>query len=181
MLMQMLPPAARSIPPESFRGLKRAEYDKLVELGYFHDEHVELVFGAVVEMSPIGPAHVQSTSRVRRMLEGQLAARARVEAQVPFAATDDSEPEPDVYVFPNGDYWDAHPGRAYLIIEVAESSLRWDRTTKALLYGISQVDEYWIVNLVENVVEVYRDRVDGLRSEERRVGKECRSRWSPYH
>jgi Uma2 family endonuclease len=162
MLMQMLPPGARAIPPESFRGLKRAEYDKLVELGCFHDERVELVFGAVVEMSPIGHEHRESTSRVRRTLERQLGDRALVDAQVPFAATDDSEPEPDVYVYPNGDYWHAHPDRACLIVEVAQSSLRWDRTTKALLYGISQVDEYWIVNLVENVVEVYRDRVDGL-------------------
>ena len=160
MLMSMFPPQ-RFIPPERIRPMKRVEYDKLVELGCFHDERVELVFGMVVDMSPIGPEHNESTERIRRLLERQLGGRARVRDQSSFAATEDSEPEPDVLVFPNGDYWHAHPDRAHLIVEVAQSSLRWDRNTKSQLYGISQVDEYWIVNLVENVVEVYRDRVDG--------------------
>jgi Uma2 family endonuclease len=161
MLMLMLPPGAQSIPPESIRPLKRAEYDKLVELGYFRRERVELVFGTVVKMSPIGDEHRESTYRVRRYIERQLGERAVVYDQGSFAATDDSQPEPDVFIVPNDDYWHKRPDHAYLIVEVAQSSLRWDRDIKSLLYGISQVDEYWIVNLVENVVEVYRDRVDG--------------------
>jgi len=159
--MLMLSPAARLIPPESIRALKRVEYDKLVELGCFHDERVELVFGWVVEMSPIGTEHNESTERVSRMLMRQLGDHARVRSQASFAATDDSEPEPDVFVFPHDDYWHKHPDHAYLIVEIAQSSLRWDRNTKSLLYGISQVDEYWIVNLVDGQVEIYRDRVDG--------------------
>jgi Uma2 family endonuclease len=143
------------------RPLKRAEYDKLVAEGYFADEKVELLFGMVVEMSPVDPAHCESTRRLDELLRARLGGRARVSSQHPFAATDDSEPEPDVYVFPLGDYWHDHPDRAFLVVEVARSSLRQDRGVKAPLYALSQVDEYWIVNHVDGVVEVYRDRVDG--------------------
>jgi Uma2 family endonuclease len=160
MLMPMLPPEAEGIDPERIRPLKRVEYDKLVAEGFFGDERIELVFGRLVQMSPIDPAHCESTGRVHEMLFRRLGDRARVRCQSSFAARDDSEPEPDVYVMPNGDYWREHPSRAYLIVEVARSSLRWDRGTKALLYGLSQVDEYWIVNHVDGVVEVYRDRAD---------------------
>jgi Uma2 family endonuclease len=94
-------------------------------------------------------------------LKQKLEGRARVRCQGAFAATDDSEPQPDIYVFPLGDYWRANPDRAYLVIEVARTSLEYDRDTKSALYGVSQVDEYWIVNHVEGVIEVYRDRHNG--------------------
>jgi Uma2 family endonuclease len=81
-----------------------------------------------------------------------------VKSQNPFAASDISEPEPDVFVVPSGDYWREHPARAFLIIEVARSSLPRDQGPKLALYGLAEVDEYWIVNHVDGVVEVYRDR-----------------------
>jgi len=90
-----------------------------------------------------------------------LGDRARVMSQRPFAATETSEPEPDVFVVPTGTYRTAHPTHAYLVVEVSHSSLARDRGLKAKLYGMSQVDEYWIVNLVKDVVEVYRDPEDG--------------------
>jgi Uma2 family endonuclease len=156
----MLPPGAEGIDFEKIRPLKRVEYDRLVAEGFFHDERVELVFGRIVQMSPIDPAHCESTARIDRILMRLLGDRATVRCQASFAARDDSEPEPDIYVTPNGDYWRDHPSRAFVIVEVARSSLRWDRGTKALLYGLSHVDEYWIVNHVDAVVEVYRDRAD---------------------
>jgi Uma2 family endonuclease len=70
-------------------------------------------------------------------------------------------PFPDLAVVPKARYWQELPERAFLIVEVAESSLRKDKGTKALLYGLAEVDEYWIVNLVDEVVEVFRDRRDG--------------------
>ncbi len=152
---------ARAIEHQPVRGLKRSEYDRLVALGVFGDERVELVFGTVVAMSPIDPAHTEAVATLDEWLQRALAGRARIRCQSSFAATDDSEPEPDIYVTPLGTYWREHPSRAYLVIEVARSSLAYDRNEKALLYGISEVDEYWIVDQLNGLVEVRRDRRDG--------------------
>lgn len=139
------------------RRLKRVEYDQLVAQGAFQNERVELVFGVVVAMSPIDPTHVKSTTVLAKKLTLALGDRAEVRCQQPIAATDDSEPEPDIYVTPASDDWNAHATRAHLVIEVARTSLAYDRGEKALLYGISEVDEYWIVDLVNELVEVRRD------------------------
>lgn len=157
--MQM--PATPAIEHQPIRGLKRVEYDQLVKLGAFGDERVELVFGMVVAMSPPDPAHTESVTTVHELLRESIGARARVYCQVPLAATDDSEPQPDVYVTPPGKHWGEHPGRAYLVVEVARSSLKYDRSEKSFLYGISEVDEYWIVDHVHGVVEVRRERHEG--------------------
>lgn len=156
----MLPPAAALIT-NPIRPLKRIEYERLAAEGYFDEERVELLFGLVVAMSPIDPAHSESVRRLDELLREKLSGRARVSCQSPFAATEDSEPEPDLVVMPPGKYWHAHPDRAYLVVEVACSSLAQDRSVKAMLYVNSQVDEYWIVNHVDGSVEVHRDRRDG--------------------
>lgn len=143
------------------RPLKRVEYERLAADGCFEDERVELLFGVVVPMSPIDPPHSESTEVIRETLRRKLGDRARVRSQNPFAASDISEPEPDVFVVPNRDYWREHPTRAFLIVEVARSSLLRDRGAKLALYGLAEVDEYWIVNHVDGVVEVYRDRHAG--------------------
>lgn len=156
----MLPGRASSIM-QPIRPLKRVEYDRLVAEGFFEDEKVELIYGMVVAMSPIDPAHSESVYRLDRILNKALEGRATIQSQRPLAATEDSEPEPDVLVLPLRDYWKEHPSTAHLIIEVARSSLRHDRVVKAELYGLSDVREYWIVNHVHGVVEVYRDRTDG--------------------
>jgi len=77
------------------------------------------------------------------------------------AAGDDSEPQPDVAVVPKGDYRAAHPAHALLLIEVADSSLKKDRTVKARLYAERGVPEYWIVDLRGGVIEVHSDVVNG--------------------
>ena len=152
---------SKSLPPLPLRPLKRVEFEKLAADGFFDNERVELIFGMVVTMPPIDAAHGESVDRLDDVLRRRLAGRARVRCQGAFAATDDSEPQPDIYVFPLGDYWHANPDRALLVIEVARTSLEYDRDTKTVLYGVSQVDEYWIVNHVEGLVEVYRDRRKG--------------------
>jgi Uma2 family endonuclease len=149
------------IEHERFRPLKRVEYDRLASLGFFEGERVELLFGVVVEMAPNDPAHAESTDAVRAALARAVGDRARVVSQRPFAASETSEPEPDVFVVPSGRYWKEHPGRAFLVVEVARTSLRTDRGVKARLYGASAVDEYWIVAVDEGFVEVYRDAKDG--------------------
>jgi len=80
----------------------------------------------------------------------------KVRVQSAFAASGDSQPDPDVAVVPHADYRSAHPDRAFLIVEIAHSSLQRDRE-KALIYARSGVPEYWIVNLVDKVVERFRD------------------------
>jgi Uma2 family endonuclease len=82
--------------------------------------------------------------------------RARVRIQLAFAASDYSEPEPDVAVVPKDEpAWAEHPGRAALLIEVAVSSLRFDRATKADVYARAGVPEYWVVNVPERTIEVF--------------------------
>lgn len=158
--MEMLSPGALLIK-DPIRPLKRVEYERLAAEGSFDDEKVELLFGMVVEMAPIDQAHVESTYRLRRAIERGVGGRARAYSQDPFAASDISEPQPDLLVVPDVDNWKHHPTTAYLIVEVARSSLERDRGPKALLYGLADVDEYWIVNHVDGVVEVYRDRHQG--------------------
>lgn len=160
--MEMLQPELESLfAVEAPRPLKRAEYEHLVRDGFFDDDKVELLFGMVVPMSPTDRAHAESVFRIGDTLRRQLGSRARVETQVPLAARDDSEPEPDLVVIPDRSDWTHHPTRAFLVVEVARSSLRKDRGPKALLYSLGDVDEYWIVDHVNAQVEIHRDRADG--------------------
>lgn len=155
--MDMMPIDPDAIAPAQIRGLKRREYEELVKLGVFEDERVELLYGQVVTMSPLDPDHNESTNTIDEILGKQLEGRARVRVQSSFAASDDSEPEPDVLVIPLQKYWREHPSTAYLVVEVAKSSLRKDRGVKAKLYGSVAVQEYWIVDIKAGGVHVLRD------------------------
>ena len=113
-------------------------------------------------MSPTDPRHDHSIAVLTRMLIEQLGKRAYVRAQSSFAASEDSEPLPDVVVAPAGDYWTEHPSRALLVVEVSRSSLSKDRKVKSRLYASCEVDEYWIVDVTNGAVEVHRQpRDDG--------------------
>jgi len=140
---------------EVIRPLRRVEYDQLVKLGVFQDERIELLDGALVAMSPIGPPHHGAVQKLTRLLVLALEGRAAVRCQSSFAALEFSEPEPDFAVVPPGDYDLDHPSEAYLVIEVAESSLAKDRGKKLRLYASCAIPEYWIVNLPERCIEVY--------------------------
>jgi len=139
------------------------------ELGFFRGERVELIHGMVVRMSPIGPAHSEVVDRLTAKLVRTLPATVRVRIQQPFIAADESEPEPDVAIVPERSYASGHPTEAFLIIEVAETSLRYDRETKADLYAASNVAEYWIVDVVGRRVEVHASIVDGRYTHRREV------------
>ena len=153
------------IEPETTRPLRRAEYDELVRIGAFDGERVELLYGTLVAMSPQDPRHMGPIERLTMLLAPVLAGRASVRVQGPFAAADDSEPEPDVAIVPVGDHRAAHPNRAHLVIEVAVSSLKKDRQVKAPLYALSGVAEYWVVDVAASVIHVYRQPTeDGYRS-----------------
>jgi Uma2 family endonuclease len=133
----------------------------MVEVGLFRDERIELLQGVLVEMSPQGAKHSATVQRLNKVLLRALDPRAEVRIQSPFAAMDDSEPEPDVAIVAPGDYDEAHPCEAWLIVEVADSSLAKDRGLKAGLYAASSVPEYWIVNLEDRAIEVHWDIIGG--------------------
>jgi Uma2 family endonuclease len=144
--------------PRRIRPLRRVEYDRLVELGLLHeDENVELLYGRIVEMSPQGTAHAWAIQQLTELLIAALAGRAKVRPQLPLALSDTSEPEPDLAVVAPGEYRLEHPTTALIVIEVADSSLASDRTIKGRLYAESGIPEYWLVNLVDGEIEVYRD------------------------
>ncbi|HEX3482732.1 MAG TPA: Uma2 family endonuclease [Kofleriaceae bacterium] len=140
--------------PELFGPLKRSEYDRLIELGVFDDERVELIRGVLVKRSPQGAPHASTVQKLPELLIARLQERGEVRVQLPLALSDDTEPEPDVAVVPLGEYETEHPRTALLIIEVADSTLKKDRG-KATVYASAGIVEYWIVNLGARAVEAY--------------------------
>jgi Uma2 family endonuclease len=143
-----------SIEPESVRSLKRSEYDRMIELGMFEDERVELIQGVLVKMSPQRAPHASTVARLNQLLMARLQGRFGLRVQSPLALSDDSEPEPDIAVVAVGDYDTEHPSAALLVVEVAETTLRRDRG-KAAVYALARIPEYWIVNLANRTVEVH--------------------------
>ena len=137
--------------------LSRVEYDRLVERGEFDDRRVELIRGEIIRMSPQRPAHATIVKRLNKLFMRLLIDEVDIHIQAPFAVSTDSQPEPDVIVTEPGDYIEDHPAWALLVIEVADSSLTKDRGDKARLYAECGVPEYWVVNIPEQVIEVYLD------------------------
>jgi Uma2 family endonuclease len=131
----------------------------MVQLGIFEGERVELLYGVIIRMSPKGPEHESALERLTEIFVPRVVGRGTVRIQSAFAASDGSEPEPDLAIVPRGDYRKEHPSRALLIVEVADSSLKYDRTEKAALYAESGVPEYWIVNVRDHVIEVHGEVV----------------------
>jgi Uma2 family endonuclease len=136
-------------------GLRRHEYEQLVANGSFESERVELLEGMIVHMSPHGPLHDGTLDLLVDQFR-LLSAKVRLRVQSAFAASDGSEPEPDLAVVPRDDYRAEHPRQAYLIVEVADSSLERDRTWKSRVYCQSGVPEYWIVHLVDATIVIFR-------------------------
>jgi Uma2 family endonuclease len=151
----------RQIAPEVQRPLRRAEYERLVSLGFFEDERVELLYGVLVAMTPMDPGHCWAIEKLTELLVPGLMGRAKVRIQMSFAASDDSEPEPDVAVVPPRDYRKEHPSEAFLIIEVSFSSQRKDRVLKAGLYAECGVPEYWVVDVPARTIDVFTRPVGG--------------------
>ncbi len=149
------------LAPETLRPLRREEYDRMVEVGLFEDERIELLRGMLVTMTPPGSEHSEAVRRLNELLVLDLHERARISPQCPFAALDDSQPEPDLAVLPRQDHSKAHPSSAFLVVEVAMSSLRKDRRVKTSIYAENGVPEYWIVNLVAGQIEVHCNPEDG--------------------
>jgi Uma2 family endonuclease len=145
--------------PFTSKHWRRVEYERLVDLGVFEGEPLELIGGQLIVAEPKGSPHAAAVGMVGDALRAALPPGWVVRMQDPVSLDDESVPEPDVAVVPGRhvDYRHAHPARAALIVEVAESSLAFDRKQKGSLYARAGIAEYWIVNLEDRVVEVYRD------------------------
>ena len=168
-----------AIAQEKWRPLRRSEYDRLVADGVFEGEKIELLQGVLVRMSPQKAPHASTVQKLTQFFMVALSGRAKVFCQAPIALSDDSEPEPDVMVVPLANYDQALPDRALLLVEVAESSLKEDRQQKMVLYANAGIPEYWILNLEELVLEVYRDPAqDGYRRVTRHLRNE---KIAPFH
>lgn len=155
----------RQIAPERVRPITRAELGRMVGIGMFEGERIELLEGVLVDMSPQRTAHAAAIRRLTELLLPPLVGRAYVRVQLPYAASQLSEPEPDVAVVPPIDDEREHPESALLVIEVADSSLEKDLGYKARLYARSRVDEYWVVDAIARRIVVHRDpEADGWRT-----------------
>ncbi len=146
------------------------EYHRMAETGILgYDDRVELVDGAIVEMTPIGPRHMACVDRLNLLLQRRFAGEAIVRVQGPVRLDPYSEPQPDLALLEHrADFYaTAHPGPAnvLLVIEVADSSVPFDRAVKLPLYARSGVAEVWLVDLVHDRIDVFtRPSPDGYRA-----------------
>ena len=136
------------------------EYEQMIDMGILAEsECVELIHGEVVEKMVVGPMHSATVNRINRLLTTQLLALAIVSVQNPIVLND-SEPEPDLALLaPRDDFYAPSKPKSsdvLLVIEVADTSLAYDREIKLPLYAQAGIQEYWIVNLAESKIEVYR-------------------------
>ena len=140
------------------RRWNRVEYERLVDLGVFKPgERLELLDGVLVVREPQNAPHATALGATQEALRAAFGPSFHVRPQLPIALDDESEPEPDIAVVRGSyrDYRSAHPASAVLIVEVADSTLMTDRR-KGGLYARAKVPEYWIVNLIDETLEVYR-------------------------
>ena len=145
---------------ERQHGITVDEYHRMIEAGTLgEDDHVQLIAGAVVAMTPQGPAHALVIQNLTRLVAQGLAPDLALRPQLPLTLPDDSEPEPDLAVVRASDapLEGPHPRSALLVIEVAGDSLRLDRQSKRVLYAGAGIPEYWIVNLAEAAIEAHSD------------------------
>ena len=137
------------------------EYYRMAQAGILHeDDRVELLEGEIVQMAPIGSGHAGRVLRLATWFSARLAGRALVNVQNPVRLSSGSEPEPDIALLrPRPDFYTtAHPRPedVLLIVEVAETSLTYDRDVKVPLYAAAGIPEVWIVALAAERVLVYR-------------------------
>ena len=161
------PPAVAAVPdgvvsPPRPRKFTVAEYYRMGEVGILKpDERVELIEGDIIVMPPIGPKHADNVDEFIDVFAQYAPGRFRIRIQNPVRLDDGSEPQPDVSLLlrRRDGYGAAHPTPAdvLLVIEVADSSLEYDRNVKAHLYGRSGVPETWIKNLPEDCIERFSE------------------------
>jgi Uma2 family endonuclease len=138
----------------------RHEYDRLIDHGFLdEDDPIELLDGLLLVKEPQHSPHRTAVLLVAKALERAFGERWFVQTQSPIILDHRSQPEPDVCVVRGAprDYVDSHPTRPTLIVEVAQSGLRIARGRKVVAYARARIRDYWIVNLINRVLEVHRE------------------------
>jgi Uma2 family endonuclease len=146
-------------PDVRTRRWTRIEYDRLIDAGFFRPgDPVELLGGQMVVAEPQGSRHFATLRATQEALREAFGDRWEIRGRGPIALDDESEPEPDLAVVPGTfrDYRAAHPSSPSLVVEISETSLALDRAHKGSLYARAGLVDYWIVNLPERRLEVYR-------------------------
>lgn len=152
------------------------DYHRMAEVGILtEDERVELLDGEIVEMSPIGSDHAGHVKRLIALFTSRLGSRVVVSVQDPVVLSQHSEPQPDVTLLrPRADFYSREhpwPDDVLLLIEVADTSLETDRRIKVPLYARANLREVWIVDLIAERVEVYREPAAGAYRETRALAR----------
>jgi Uma2 family endonuclease len=151
-----------SAPAIQTKRWTRQEYDRLAEAGILApEERVQLLEGEILTMTPLNSPHSAAIGLVDTALRQIFGPAHWIRIQLPLIVDPDSEPEPDVAVVTGSprEYVKEHPHTALLVVEVADTTLSLDRDRKARIYALAGIPEYWIVNLTERCLEVYRDPV----------------------
>lgn len=158
--------AATPSAPTPYR-FTREEYYRMWESGLFSDKRVELLDGEIITMPPQNPPHAGTTSHLATVIIQSLGRNFTVRMQAPIVLTDWSEPEPDIAIcrLDPDKYRGGHPKASdiLLLIEVADTSLAYDRRRKTEAYATSGIPEYWIVNLADRRIEVFSDPDPGAQ------------------
>lgn len=149
-----------------------AEYDRMGETGILtEDDRVELVEGEIIEMSPIGRRHAAFVGRLTNLFSRLLAERAIVWVQNPIVLNDYSEPQPDIALLRRrDDFYERSlpmPPDVLLVAEVADMTIEYDRQIKVPLYARAGIAEVWLVNLVDEQVEIYTQLVNDMYQSKR--------------
>ncbi|KAM3096058.1 Uma2 family endonuclease [Phormidesmis sp. 146-35] len=158
-------------PAIALRQISVQDYHRMSEAGILHpDERVELLEGQIIKMAAKRTAHRAAVSRVNHLLKERLGDRVLICLQDPIRLDDYSEPEPDVAVVrPDPLYYEDHhptPAEVFLLIEVAYTSLKFDYETKALAYGRSGIADYWVLDVNDRKLHVFRmPNATGYQSE----------------
>jgi len=145
---------------KTFR-LNVSQYHQMSEAGIFSEnDKVELINGEIIEMSPIGRRHTACVNRLNSVFSQLLGNKVIIAVQNPIILNNLSEPEPDIALLkPRADFYESghpQPQDIFLLIEVADSSLEYDRDVKIPLYATSGISEVWLVDIYEQVIIVYR-------------------------
>ncbi|MDC0834639.1 Uma2 family endonuclease [Geitlerinema sp. CS-897] len=152
--------------PIKVRLLTVEDYHRMAEAGILHpDERVELLDGEILQMSPIGRRHAAYVLRIANQLKDELGSRTFIDVQNPVVLNDYSEPQPDIVLLPPREDFYIETGvlasDVYLVVEVAESTLEFDRTEKLPRYALAEIPEVWIVDTNANRIEMYRNPIEG--------------------
>ena len=179
--MSIVPGIPTSIPPPTvnfngqnlkLRQITVEEYDLMIQTGVFDEnDQVELLNGAIVEKMPKGPKHSAATDRVTRVFYRNFEENVVIRNQNPIWLDEFSEPEPDIVLAKARDdnYENSHPipAEIYLILEVSDSTLDYDRNTKGEAYARAGIRQYIVLNVQERLLEDYREPgTDGFQSKQ---------------